>query len=134
MNEPKRGVLTTTSELISREQRIHGPRTETLQIKRDELEPQRFEYPGKFNCHLGSQGAAQFFARNFDADDVTVMANTKLAEAEFAQCVLALFDDIQNFPSNRTPVFDSRRQARRCRLFPNAQARITGEFPNFLFG
>ncbi len=94
----------TARELIRGEQRIHGPGAEAFQVKRNELEPQRFEDTRKFGSHLRSERATQFLVRNFDTSNVSVMADTKLAETEITQRIFAFFDHAKDFPSDRASI------------------------------
>src|SRR5690349_673331 len=101
------------SQLFRRKKGIHGAGTETLQIKRNELEAQGFERSGECGSHSGIQSTRQLVSGYFDAHNLSVMAHTKLAEAEGTKCVFALLDRAESFPGNRTTVFDTRRKT--CR-------------------
>ncbi len=99
--------LACAAKLIRRQQGVHRTGAEAFQVERDEFEAERFEDGGELGRDGGTQGTVQFFAGDLYADNVSVMAHTKLAEAESANCVFAAFDYVERFAGDGAAVFDA---------------------------
>ena len=82
----------SAQQIFRGEYGIHRTGTETFQIEGDELESESFENAGELSSHGGIERAGKFLARDFNADDVAVMAHAKLVEAQGAQDVLSIVD------------------------------------------
>src|SRR5258708_8322692 len=119
------GCLRRT-ELIGGEQGVHGSGAEAFEVEGYELESQGFENPGELGSHFQPEGAGQLVAGDFDADDFTVMADAKLAEAEPAEGVFALFDCGEGLCGDGTAVFDAGREAGGGGPVPEAPAAFPG--------
>src|SRR5439155_26324744 len=100
----------------------------------DELEAKGFECSGECGSHSGIKSARQLVSAYLDAHNLSVVAHTKLAEAESAKGVFALLDYAESFPRNWPAIFDARRKTCRGRLIPDAQAGGAREVANILFG
>src|ERR1700690_2223584 len=72
------------------QKRVHRAGPEALEVESHELEAQSLEDARKFGGHLRTQCTTQFLARNFDTDDVSMMTNPNLEEAESVQSIFTL--------------------------------------------
>src|SRR5208337_832878 len=117
-------------EDADRQHGVHRAGTEAFEIERDVRESQSLEGVGELGRYLGIECTRQLVAGDLDADNVAVMPNAKLAEAHPAQCLFALFDDLQRLRRYGTPVFNARRQTRGRGLVPDAQSRESRELTN----
>ena len=98
------------------------------------MNPRGFEDAGEFGGHLRGERAGQFLAGDLDANNISVMADADLAEAESVQSIFALLDHAEGFARDLASVLDARRQAGGSGLVPDAQAGGAGEFADFLLG
>ena len=122
------------AQLPQRQRRIHRAGTETLKVKGDKLEAERFEDAREFRRHLGSKGARQFIPGNLDAHDVAVVTNAELTKSQTAQRILALLDLAQRLTCDWAPVLDARGQTGRRRFVPHAQTGFARQVADLRFG
>jgi hypothetical protein len=129
-----RGALAGAAELVRGQQRVHRSGAEAFQIEGDELEAECFEDRRELRRDCGIQSAIELLAGDLNADDVAVMADAKLAEAEGANGVLAALYYVECFARYRAAVFDARREASGSGLVPDAEAGLARKFADFLLG
>ena len=84
------------------------PERKPFHIEGHKLESQSLEDAGKLRRHLGGQRPRQFFARNFDADNISVMPDPVLPEAQSAQSVFTLLDHLKRLARDLASIFDAR--------------------------
>src|ERR1700737_464722 len=116
------------------EQSVHGARAKAFEVERHKLESESFEDASELRRHLGTQRAGQFLVSNFDTHNVPMMTDTKLAEAQSAERVFALFDNAEGCARNLASVLNAGRQAGGSGLVPYTKAGGARELPNFLLG
>src|ERR1700730_824781 len=122
----------SAAQYFGRQQSVHGARAKAFEVESHKLESEIFEDASELRRHLGTQRACQFFAGNFDTHNVPMMTDTKLAEAQSAESVFALFDNAEGGSRNLASVLNAGRQAGGSGLVPYAKAGVARELPNFL--
>src|SRR5215469_7954428 len=119
-------------QLLQRQKRIHRTRPEALQVEGHKLEPQVLEDTRQFRGHRRIQRPRQLLLGDLDAHNLAVMPHPNLAEAQRPQRVLTLLHRAELLAGHRTPILDTRRQARRRRLIPDPQPRLARQLANLL--
>src|SRR3954471_7855405 len=133
VSEFARLLLSSASDLFWRKQRVHRTRAESFQIEGHELEPNFSEDAAELCCHLYGHGARHFIASDFYARNVSMMAYPKLPEPQSPQCIFTLLHHSQRFGRDLAAIFNSRRQARRRRLVPDAQSSFSRQSADLFF-
>src|ERR1700686_2333392 len=74
-------------QLLSRQQCVHRAGTEAFQIESHKLEAKRFKNSRELRRHRGIERLLQLLARDFNADDFSMVTHPALPETQPAQGV-----------------------------------------------
>src|SRR5580704_19260757 len=119
---------------VNGEQGVHRSGTEAFQIQRDIRKPERFEDSREPFGHVRRHRTRQFFAGNFNSDNLTMMAHTELTEPKPPQLLFAQLNRGKSFRGYRPTVFDPRSQASRRWFVPDPQSGLTGKGSDSVLG
>src|SRR5438105_9631867 len=91
---------------------VHGARTKALEIEGDVMETQLLKNTSERGGHRRGESAWQFFPSDLDAHDCAMVPHAILPESESAQRLRALLYGGKRLGSDRSAIFNARRQTR----------------------
>src|SRR5215472_7168464 len=134
MAESRLGLRWQLQKVAGEQCGVHRARPKSLDVYSYVKKAECLENAGKLRKHFHGQRPGEFFAGNFNPDYFAVMAYAALVKAECAQSFLTALHGHQSLWRDRTPILDAGREAGGCRLVPDPQSGLLGEFTDLSLG